>query len=565
MVVKTVKLKLGAKINLLFVSILVVFSLTIGLLVNAQVKEGIQQFAIEKAKSELNVAYRYIDEKYPGEWSIQNGQLLKGDKVLNDEFELVDQIGQDTGGTITIFQNDTRIATNIQVDGERAVGTKVSTEVASVIEKKEMYYGEANVAGEIYQAAYKPLLNSEKEVVGIFYVGAPQNIINEILSGIVKSLIYTLLVIIIIAFIVIYLFANNLKKRLSNIINVLVAAGKGDFSHKLEDHTKDELHDVAIHYNEMSDNVKRLIDDVVLTANHVTTSSEVLLVNVEQTTSTANNVEQSVNNITKTIQSQQYLIEESANAINEITMSISVVAENANQVADASSISINKANDGQIAMKNIVNQMSTIYETNIQTNEVIQELSVRSQEIGEITNAITDIANQTNLLALNAAIEAARAGEHGKGFAVVADEVRKLSEQSNASAQSIAEIVKSIQKDTNAIEVLMQQSHTEIDDGIKAVQITGETFEQISEAIDYANKGILELSAISEEMTASMEEINSSVDNVATLSKGTTTDTEAIQTIVEQQLRLTNEMAQATKSLNEKTIDLKQSTSKFEI
>lgn len=561
------KLKLGTKINLMFLTILLIFAVSVGISVNDNVRDGIKEFAVEKAKSDLNIAYRYIDETIIGEWHIKDGKLYKGSTLMNDNFEIVDKIGSDTGGTITIFQGDTRIATNVILEnGDRAVGTKVSEVVAeAVLKNKDFYFGEANVAGHIYQTAYKPLLNEEGDVVGIFYVGAPQNIIDNVVTKILKNFLVILFVIILISFAVITIFSNRIKKRLLNITSVLKDAGQGDFTKTLVDNTNDELSDVSTSFNQMASSMKELINEVTNSSSLVETASNELLWNAKETSDSTQNVTDSVQMIVENMAKQQEMVEDSANAINEITMGINQVSENALNVADASLTSINTAVSGQQSVENIINQMAEIYKSNVETTEVIKELESQSIEIGKIIEAITAISNQTNLLALNAAIEAARAGEHGKGFAVVAEEVRKLSEETNNSASLISTIVEAIQKDIVKAAEMMDHTHGEIESGIKLVKDTGTTFQQIVSSFEVANDGIQELSAISEEMAASMEKINSSIKSVAKLAKTTSEDADAIFNITEEQIALTEQVADAASMLTGKAETLRKVIERFKI
>lgn len=561
------KLKLGTKINLMFLTILLIFAVSVGISVNDNVRDGIKEFAVEKAKSDLNIAYRYIDETIIGEWHIKDGKLYKGSTLMNANFEIVDKIGSDTGGTITIFQGDTRIATNVILEnGDRAVGTKVSEVVAeAVLKNKDFYFGEANVAGHIYQTAYKPLLNEEGDVVGIFYVGAPQNIIDNVVTKILKNFLVILFVIILISFAVITIFSNRIKKRLLNITSVLKDAGQGDFTKTLVDNTNDELSDVSTSFNQMASSMKELINEVTNSSSLVETASNELLWNAKETSASTQNVTDSVQMIVENMAKQQEMVEDSANAINEITMGINQVSENALNVADASLTSMNTAVSGQQSVENIINQMAEIYKSNVETTEVIKELESQSIEIGKIIEAITAISNQTNLLALNAAIEAARAGEHGKGFAVVAEEVRKLSEETNNSASLISTIVEAIQKDIVKAAEMMDHTHGEIESGIKLVKDTGTTFQQIVSSFEVANDGIQELSAISEEMAASMEKINSSIKSVAKLAKTTSEDADAIFNITEEQIALTEQVADAASMLTGKAETLRKVIERFKI
>ncbi|MBE3571046.1 MAG: cache domain-containing protein, partial [Bacillales bacterium] len=173
-------LKLNAKINLLVISIILFLSITVCIAAIEKVSTSIKDFAIHKAKGDLRLSYHYIDSKYKGDWAIKNGKLYKGSTLMNDNEKIVDQIGNDTNDTITIFQGNTRIATNVWNQGQRIIGTKVSPVVEkTVLKEGRNYYGEANVAGKMHQTAYMPLRDKNGKIIGILYVGADQSVIDR--------------------------------------------------------------------------------------------------------------------------------------------------------------------------------------------------------------------------------------------------------------------------------------------------------------------------------------------------------------------------------------------------
>src|SRR5690606_23901697 len=148
--------------------------------------------------------------------SIKNGELYKGDVRINENYDIVDEIAEKTGDTVTIFLGDTRVTTNVKKeDGSRAVGTQVSDEVAEVVlTNKQQFFGEANVVGQKYITGYTPIFDKSGEVIGIFYVGAPQNVIDETISSFIKMFVVVFIVSNIIAFIIVFIFTMRLRKRL---------------------------------------------------------------------------------------------------------------------------------------------------------------------------------------------------------------------------------------------------------------------------------------------------------------------------------------------------------------
>ena len=209
--------------------------------------------------------------------------------------------------------------------------------------------------------------------------------------------------------------------------------------------------------------------------------------------------------------------------------------------------------------------MDVINTSTVSVNELVQKLAEQTAEIENITKAITDITDQTNLLALNAAIEAARAGEHGKGFAVVADEVRKLAEESKVSASKIVNLTTIIQKDTKDVEQSVNDTVKNIDEGVSYVQHAQTSFDTIATSIYDMNAQIQEVSASSEEIAATTEQVVGSVKEMAKNVTHSADNSAIVLAATEEQMATMEEIDSVAKTLSEDAMLLQEEVNRFKV
>lgn len=560
------QLKLGTKINLIVLGTVLLLSVIIGVVVTREVTKGIKAFAVEKAKGDLTLSGDYINNEFPGDWEIRNGQLYKGNQVFNEYYEIVDKIGNDTGDTVTIFLGNTRIATNVMLEGKRAVGTTVSEEVADVVLKQgKPFYGEANVAGNSYQTAYKPIKDQNGKAIGILYVGASEKTIDHILSSFMTKFLIQVIVVLIIAFIGIYWFTRNLRRRLEAISSALVKAGEGDFTTVVEDRSGDELSDLSESYNKMKENMSSMLHEVLETSEQVAASSEEMTAGAEQTSRATEQITEAIQQVASGSDIQTQGIEESARGLEELAKGVANIAETSSLIAETSAEASDHAKQGGAFVQETANQMNMIHGSVEETGEVISLLNERSREIGNISKVITEIADQTNLLALNAAIEAARAGEHGKGFAVVAAEVRKLAEQSQKSSSQISELIGKIQIDMENSNGSIENVKKEVLSGLGVVEGTQKSFQEILQSMENMSEQIEEMAATAEQMSASTEEISAAVNEVSTISKDSSSHSQNVAASAEEQLASMEEITASANNLSTMAETLKDTVSRFRI
>lgn len=324
--------------------------------------------------------------------------------------------------------------------------------------------------------------------------------------------------------------------------------------------TRNLMKEKAIREREFTEvliNLKQTSDRVVETSKYLAT-------NVDHTILASDHITEKMEEVSQGTEQQSISSKESATAMDEMAIGIQKVAESANVVSEQSKATVHEARNGEKAIEDAVKQMDLINNSVQNLSSTITLLVDKSQQIDEILQVITTISVQTNLLALNAAIEAARAGEHGKGFAVVADEVRKLAEQSRISAKEITELIREIQNDTDKAVEAMKIGAKDVENGIEIVHNTGITFRNIVAASETVAVQIEEMSSIAEQMSASSEEVTASVDEVARIAATNAESTQSIAHSTLEQVDALKQMSTISTNLKSLAVELQELIHKFD-
>ena len=359
---------------------------------------------------------------------------------------------------------------------------------------------------------------------------------------------------------------NRVMKPLGDMMEEMHLLSKGDFRDRPSNiESKDELGMLANAVTEMRRGVAKVMKSVNSSAESLAGSAEALNATTEQSSLAASQVSQSIVKVAEGTNQQLDAVEYTTNTFECLNEAIQEMAKDSEKAANKTREASDIAREGEITLQTAIEQIKTIENTSKQTAESVTTLGENSKQIGEIVSTISAIADQTNLLALNAAIEAARAGEQGRGFAVVADEVRKLAESSQEAAQKISELIKVTQADTERAINDMASGSESLKIGVENIISMGEAFRKIIGIVEQVSDQMEDISLSSKSMASNGDEIVDNVREIGETSKVAAEEAEIVSKATEQQTTSIHEIAEEATGLSRMANDLQNEIRKFKV
>lgn len=323
---------------------------------------------------------------------------------------------------------------------------------------------------------------------------------------------------------------EELQRSVTDFLTIVSQIARGDLTLRGKV-TQDALGNVVDSVNYMLDNFTKVLERVRKAAVDVSTSANEILISSEEMANGATQQDQEITN--------------TSSAVEELTVSMKQVSNNAEASAEAARRALDAAEQGNRAVRDTLEGMQRIRASVQATAKKIKSLGDRSLEISEIINVINDITEQTNLLALNAAIEAARAGEAGRGFAVVADEVRKLAEHSRSATKDIAALIKAIQAETNEAVVVMEEGTKEVEVGARLADQAGRALDAISSVVRQSAELVQEISLASKQQVRGTEGVANAMQIISNITRQTSQGARQTARTVEQMVKLSEQLNEA--------------------
>ncbi|WP_374019191.1 HAMP domain-containing methyl-accepting chemotaxis protein [Paenibacillus thiaminolyticus] len=361
-------------------------------------------------------------------------------------------------------------------------------------------------------------------------------------------------------------FTRIIVKPLKKVSEVMKKAEEGDFTQKIDYPFSDEIGQTSDAIDQMLNKVNGFTKQIAQTSQQIASFTEQLNESVSQTSAASEHIAQNVQEIAEGADQQVLLVDQAVGSLNQmvedtdvlITTQVASVNESVTNASD-------KSTEGNKAIEFAVNQMQSIHRVISNLELTIQGLHRRSNEIAQIMDLIKDIGEQTNLLALNAAIEAARAGERGHTYMVVANEVRKLAEQSSHSADKIGNVINAIQDEASEAVQSMHRTKNEVIAGVNAVSDAGQLFEGIKESVEEVAIHIEKVISSVNQMTIDAEAIQNTVQSVNHSAILSSSRSQNISAATQEQLASMEVISASTGELTQMAADLRSQLSHFKV
>ncbi len=311
------------------------------------------------------------------------------------------------------------------------------------------------------------------------------------------------------------LFINRLiSTPLNAVIRLTGRIADGDLTQSITASSTDEIGLLASTTATMADKLKTVIAETKSASENLSSASREL--------------SDSSGRMARGMGEQSQRAAQIATSSEEMSQTVIDVARNSSTMAGSADDTARIAREGEVIVNRSVEEVKAIAETVNESSRLISSLGERSQQIGDIINVIKDIADQTNLLALNAAIEAARAGEQGRGFAVVADEVRKLAERTTKATAEIGGMIRAIQDEVASTVRNMELGTTRVETGVALVNSAGSALQSIVRSVEGLREMVQQIAAATEEMSTVSEQISGDIESIANVSRDTSSSSEHI-------------------------------------
>ena len=496
---------------------------------------------------------------------IKDGTATRGSITvgMDANAEFIKHLKAMVGAEITIFGEDKKAVVSTVKSEEALVGEEL---LAEVYDSQHTYRTAGEVSGEPYDLIYLPMTDYDKtRTLGVVRIALSRA---AIVDAERENALYSVALAVLTALAAIWIAlrsTNRIVRPVTRVMKGLQDAAQGRLHNVEPIRASGELQQLQQHYNIMVQNITELLQTALNTASRVAALTQDLDRGAQEASAAAVTVAKSIEEVARGSEQQNDSLQRGNDSLSVVLGTLQSIADNTQSLRELAQEADEAAREGRETMSRTRMRMNHIQEHMAHSFSTLGQLGEQSERIGHIVDLIGGIAGQTNLLALNAAIEAARAGEHGKGFAVVADEVRKLAEQSGQAAEEINLLIRSMCDQVEATIAGMGHGAMAVQAGSDAVADAEQAFSQVGQRLSSVTGRVEEAYELTVEASGQSRGVESEFQQIATVAEQTAASSQEVTASIEEQAATMNTLADSMEHLRRLADELHRAVSRFEI
>jgi methyl-accepting chemotaxis protein len=498
--------------------------------------------------------------------------VTTGDINLNSMQELIRDIRVGSGGWAFLIDKQGRLIAGREQDHVMQSGLEADANVSLAALGREMLQRMAAPdSSQVYQGTFE---EEELGSIAVYYAPIPETgwvlalaAPERELYAALKALLNKMLIVIAVALLIMIGAVTGLSRYLTKHIEQMnrlsARLSDGDFTMRLDIRTGDELERMGDNFNRMAASLKKMMQHITQNSDEVAVHAEQLRLGAEETVKATSEISGSIVDVAEGTELEASIVKQLKVMSDEITGGMRLITGSVEEVSVSAERAHTAAAKGNDEAYEMIRQMQNIDVVVTAAAENVTMLEEKSRQVEEIVALIASVAAQTSLLSLNAAIEAARAGEAGRGFGVVAGEVRKLAEQVTAAATQIEATITEIRTTVADTSVSMKDSVRVVHAGLTAAGAAGQSFAHINEAVEVVSRQTIDVSAAVQQMYATMESMTVSMDEINVLTQETATRSGNVAAAAEQQYAAMQQVSSSADTIAHQAQGLKKLVKQF--